>query len=92
MPVHQVGLPADMDSFVDLAERHGLVLVEDAACAIGALHRGRPIGSLGHLACFSFHPRKVITCGEGGMIAVHDPADRRAPAAAAPARDGPVGA
>lgn len=73
MPVHQVGLPADMDSFLDLANRHGLVLVEDAACAIGALHRGRPIGSLGPLACFSFHPRKVITCGEGGMIAVHDP-------------------
>jgi dTDP-4-amino-4,6-dideoxygalactose transaminase len=73
MPVHQVGLPADMDSFLDLAERHGLALVEDAACAIGALHRGRPIGSLGPLACFSFHPRKVITCGEGGMIAVHDP-------------------
>jgi perosamine synthetase len=73
MPVHQVGLPADMDSFADLAERHGVVLVEDAACAIGALYRGRPIGSLGNLACFSFHPRKVITCGEGGMIAVHDP-------------------
>jgi perosamine synthetase len=73
MPVHQVGLPADMDGFLALAERHGLILVEDAACAIGALHRGRPIGSLGPLACFSFHPRKVITCGEGGMIAVHDP-------------------
>jgi dTDP-4-amino-4,6-dideoxygalactose transaminase len=73
MPVHQVGLPADMDRFLDLAERHRLVVVEDAACAIGALHRGRPVGSLGPLACFSFHPRKVITCGEGGMIAVHDP-------------------
>lgn len=73
IPVHQVGLPADMDRFEALAERHGLTLVEDAACAIGALHRGRPIGSLGSLACFSFHPRKVITCGEGGMIAVHDP-------------------
>jgi dTDP-4-amino-4,6-dideoxygalactose transaminase len=72
MPVHQVGLPADMDRFSELAERHGLVVVEDAACAIGALHRGRPIGSLGSLACFSFHPRKVITCGEGGMIAVHE--------------------
>ncbi len=72
MPVHQVGLPADMDRFAEIAERHGLILVEDAACAIGALHRGRPIGSLGPLACFSFHPRKVITCGEGGMIAVHD--------------------
>jgi perosamine synthetase len=73
MPVHQVGLPADMDAFIDLAQRHGLALVEDAACAIGALHRDRPIGSLGPLSCFSFHPRKVITCGEGGMIAVHDP-------------------
>jgi dTDP-4-amino-4,6-dideoxygalactose transaminase len=74
MPVHQVGLPADMDAFEELAARHGLVLVEDAACAIGARHRGRPIGSLGNLTCFSFHPRKVITCGEGGMIAVADPA------------------
>jgi perosamine synthetase len=74
MPVHQVGLPADMDAFAVLADRHGLVIVEDAACAIGAEHHGRPIGSLGNLACFSFHPRKVITCGEGGMIAVHDPA------------------
>lgn len=73
MPVHQLGLPADMDAFMELAERHGLLIVEDAACAIGALHRWRPIGSLGPLACFSFHPRKVITCGEGGMIAVHDP-------------------
>jgi perosamine synthetase len=73
MPVHQVGLPADMDSLQDFAERQRLALIEDAACAIGALHRGRPIGSLGNLACFSFHPRKVITCGEGGMIAVHDP-------------------
>ena len=72
MPVHQMGLPADMDRFFELAQRHGVVLVEDAACAIGALHHGRPIGSLGPLACFSFHPRKVITCGEGGMIAVHD--------------------
>ncbi len=74
MPVHQVGLPADMDSFFELAERHGLVIVEDAACAIGARYKGRPIGSLGPLACFSLHPRKVITTGEGGMIAVQDPA------------------
>jgi perosamine synthetase len=74
MPVHQVGLPADMDAFAALADRHGLAIVEDAACAIGAEHRGRPIGSLGNLTCFSLHPRKVITCGEGGMIAVDDPA------------------
>jgi dTDP-4-amino-4,6-dideoxygalactose transaminase len=74
MPVHQVGLPADMDAFFELAERHGLTLLEDAACAIGAHYKGRPIGSLGPLACFSLHPRKVITTGEGGMIAVQDPA------------------
>lgn len=73
VPVHQLGLPADMDAFAALAERHGLALVEDAACAVGARHRGRPIGSLGHPACFSFHPRKVITCGEGGMVALADP-------------------
>jgi perosamine synthetase len=74
MPVHQIGLPADMDAFLALAERYGLEIVEDAACAIGASYKGRPIGSLGPLACFSLHPRKVITTGEGGMIAVHDPA------------------
>jgi perosamine synthetase len=73
MPVHQLGLPADMDAFFDLAERHGVALVEDAACAIGARYRNRSIGSLGPLACFSLHPRKVITTGEGGMIAVQDP-------------------
>lgn len=74
MPVHQVGLPADMDAFFALGERHGVTIVEDAACAIGATYRGRPIGSLPSLACFSLHPRKVITTGEGGMIAVQDPA------------------
>ncbi|HWY18962.1 MAG TPA: DegT/DnrJ/EryC1/StrS family aminotransferase [Solirubrobacteraceae bacterium] len=74
MPVHQVGLPADMDAFFELGERHGIAIVEDAACAIGATYRERPIGSLPSLACFSLHPRKVITTGEGGMIAVQDPA------------------
>jgi perosamine synthetase len=73
MPVHQLGLPADMDAFLELGERYGVAIIEDAACAIGATYKGRPIGSLGPLACFSFHPRKVITTGEGGMIAVHDP-------------------
>jgi dTDP-4-amino-4,6-dideoxygalactose transaminase len=73
MPVHQVGLPADMDAFLELGARYGVAIVEDAACAIGASYRGRAIGSLGPLACFSLHPRKVITTGEGGMIAVSDP-------------------
>ena len=72
MPVHQVGLPADMDAFVEIARRHHLALVEDAACAIGARYRGRPVGSIGPMSCFSLHPRKVITTGEGGFIAVRD--------------------
>jgi dTDP-4-amino-4,6-dideoxygalactose transaminase len=73
MPVHQVGLPADMDAFFEIADRHRVTIVEDAACAIGASYKDRPIGSLGPLTCFSLHPRKVITTGEGGMIAVQDP-------------------
>jgi len=73
MPVHQLGLPADMDPILALAAERGLTVVEDAACAVGAEYRSQRIGSLGPLACFSLHPRKVITTGEGGMIAVHDP-------------------
>jgi perosamine synthetase len=72
MPVHQVGLPADMDAFLALGAEHDLAIVEDAACAIGATYKGRPIGSLGPLTCFSLHPRKVITTGEGGMITTND--------------------
>src|SRR3954471_24172415 len=74
MPVHQLGLPADMDPVLALAVELGATIGADAACAIGARYKGRPIGSLGPLARFSLHPRKVITTGEGGMIAVHDPA------------------
>jgi perosamine synthetase len=74
MPVHQIGLPADMDRLMDVAARHGLAIMEDAACAIGAQYRGRPIGSVGPVACFSLHPRKVITTGEGGIITVSDDA------------------
>lgn len=66
--VHQVGLPADIDAFADVGRRHGVALVEDAACALGARYRGRPVGGHSPLVCFSFHPRKVITTGEGGMV------------------------
>jgi dTDP-4-amino-4,6-dideoxygalactose transaminase len=74
MPVHQVGLPADLDRFTALAARHGLHLVEDAACALGSRYKGRPVGGDGDLACFSFHPRKVITTGEGGVITTNSAA------------------
>jgi dTDP-4-amino-4,6-dideoxygalactose transaminase len=74
MPVHQVGLPADMGAFLELGRRHGVEILEDAACAIGASYRGRPVGALSQMACFSLHPRKVITTGEGGIITVQDPA------------------
>lgn len=72
MPVHQVGLPADIEAFTALGARHGIQIVEDAACAVGSSVNGRTIGSHGSPAAFSLHPRKVITTGEGGMITVHD--------------------
>lgn len=70
--VHQLGLPADIDAFKEIASRHGLWLVEDAAAAIGATYGGRPIGGHGLPACISFHPRKIITTGEGGVITTDD--------------------
>lgn len=68
MAVHLYGHPADMDPLRALADRHGLALVEDAAEAHGALYKGRPIGSLGDVATFSFFGNKIITTGEGGMV------------------------
>ncbi len=71
--VHQIGLPAAMHEILAVAARHGLAVIEDAACAIGAEYEGRLIGApLGVLACFSFHPRKILTTGEGGMITTSD--------------------
>lgn len=72
MPVHQFGLAADMGPLLQLARDRGLPVIEDAACALGASWRGQPCGRLGDLACFSFHPRKVITTGEGGMVVTDD--------------------
>lgn len=72
MPVHLFGLSADMDPILDLAQRHNLWVVEDAACALGAEYKGRKCGSMGDLGCFSFHPRKIITTGEGGMIVTNN--------------------
>jgi dTDP-4-amino-4,6-dideoxygalactose transaminase len=66
--VHQIGMPADIDAFHKLCSEKGIVLIEDAACAIGSEYKGKKIGSHSDLVCFSFHPRKVITTGDGGMI------------------------
>jgi dTDP-4-amino-4,6-dideoxygalactose transaminase len=66
--VHQIGFPADIDAFKELCEEKKLVLIEDAACAAGSSYKGKKIGSHSDLVCFSFHPRKVITTGDGGMI------------------------
>jgi perosamine synthetase len=67
--VHQIGLAAEMDSLSAIAQRHGLPIIEDAACAIGSSYKNELIGRpIGRMACFSFHPRKVLTTGEGGMI------------------------
>ncbi len=73
LPVHQVGLAADLDAFAPF-ENAGIAIVEDAACAIGSTYRGRSIGAHGRLTCFSFHPRKTVSTGEGGMITTDDAA------------------
>jgi len=66
--VHLFGLAADMDPILALAKQYNLAVIEDAACALGTLYKGTPIGGLGDMGCFSFHPRKLITTGEGGML------------------------
>lgn len=73
IPVHQMGLPVDLDPIKVLCKEKGLLIIEDAACAVGSRYRGKRIGGHGNIACFSFHPRKVITTGEGGMITTDDP-------------------
>lgn len=71
--VHLFGLAAEMDLINELAAKYNMKVIEDAACAAGASYRGKPTGSLGDIGCFSFHPRKVITTGEGGMCTTNDP-------------------
>ena len=74
MVVHIYGLPVDMDPILELADRHGLAVIEDAAELIGATYKGRPCGSFGTISTFSFYPNKHITTGEGGMVVTNDPA------------------
>ena len=74
IPVHLYGQMADMASVISVAEQHGLVVIEDAAQAIGAQYEGRRAGSIGHYGCFSFFPSKNLGCaGDGGMVVTNDP-------------------
>ena len=70
--VHQLGMPAEIAEVRKLCDDHGLVLIEDAACAAGSTYRGQAIGSHSDFVVFSFHPRKLLTTGEGGMIMTRD--------------------
>ena len=74
MPVHQIGMPADMDRFNEIGRKHGVKIFEDAACAIGSRYKGRLIGGHSEMACFSLHPRKIITTGDGGLITTNNAA------------------
>ena len=73
MVVHQNGLPADIDAFIDIGRRRGVKIIEDAACALGSRYKDKPIGAHTEMACFSFHPRKVICTGDGGMVTTNNP-------------------
>jgi dTDP-4-amino-4,6-dideoxygalactose transaminase len=74
VPVHLYGHPADMDPILDIARRHGLIVIEDAAQAHGADYKGRRVGSLADAACFSFYPGKNLgACGEGGAVTTSNP-------------------
>ena len=70
--VHYAGVACDMDIIMDIAKKHNLFVVEDAAQAIDSYYKSKPLGSIGHLGCFSFHETKNIQCGEGGMLCIND--------------------
>lgn len=72
VPVHYAGVACDMDPIMALAEKYNLLVIEDAAQAIESFYKGRPLGSIGHLAAFSFHETKNISSGEGGLLAIND--------------------
>jgi len=72
VPVHYAGVACDMNKIMEIANKHNLFVVEDAAHAIDSFYKGKSLGSIGHLGCFSFHETKNIQCGEGGMLAIND--------------------
>ena len=91
MPVHLLGHPCDMDPILQLAREFGLTVIEDAAEAVGASYKGRPVGGIGRLGCFSFNGNKTFTCGGGGAILTNDEAlANRASYLSTQAKDDPV--
>jgi len=72
MPVHAFGVPVEMEAVLEIARKYNLVIIEDAACALGSKYRGNYCGTMGDLAAFSFHPRKLLTTGEGGAVVTND--------------------
>lgn len=72
VPVHYAGMACDMDAIMDVANRHNLLVVEDAAQAVDAYFKGRALGSIGHFGCFSFHETKGVYSGEGGLLTIND--------------------
>ena len=72
VPVHYAGVACDMDKIMAIAEKYNLLVVEDAAQSIDSFYKGRPLGSIGHLAAFSFHETKNVISGEGGLLAIND--------------------
>ena len=73
VPVHYAGVACDMDRIMEIANRHNILVVEDAAQAIDSYYKGKPLGGIGHLGCFSFHETKNVTAGgEGGLLVVND--------------------
>jgi len=72
VPVHYAGIACDMDRIMSLAEKYNLYVIEDAAHALDSFYQGKPLGSIGHLAAFSFHETKNIISGEGGMLTIND--------------------
>ncbi len=72
VPVHYAGVACDMDRIMDIARRHNLLVVEDAAQGVNAFYKGRALGSIGHLGCYSFHETKNYICGEGGALCIND--------------------
>ena len=73
VPVHYAGVACDMDKIMEIANRHNIFVVEDAAQAIDSYYKGRPLGGIGHFGCFSFHETKNVTAGgEGGLLCVND--------------------